>query len=297
MPLNAGEAADVGKHAAKLLGLPPGDVERADPTRRAAGDAAAVSILADIVFGVDFRQHLVAQKSGVLVGDGIVLDAAHGLGAHRARLNEDVNHHRDFLLVGEIIENNLGAGSAIALDAPLAILPDHQGGRLGGIVLSGNIDPVIALHALVNLARVHDLFRELAFGDAGMFVGVRTERRDIALAADPLSVDHVIKGVGPAGFELAGVSPNAILAALHGAGGLAVDEQGRRFGGLDSEQEVGAIADDGYALLHVVRGELRNIQLGRVRRKTGNCCDEECQETHEYRVKQRQGKSQKALDF
>src|SRR2546422_458545 len=47
MPLNAGEAADVGKHAAKLLGLPPGDVESADPTRRAAGDAAAVSILAD----------------------------------------------------------------------------------------------------------------------------------------------------------------------------------------------------------------------------------------------------------
>ena len=64
-PLNAGKAAHVREHAAELIRLLPGDIERADAARRNARDRPAICVAPDIVFRLNIRQDLVTQKLGL----------------------------------------------------------------------------------------------------------------------------------------------------------------------------------------------------------------------------------------
>src|SRR5271165_6968255 len=77
MPLNAGEAADAGKHTAEQFGVEPSRIERADSAGRIACDGAAVGIAAEVVLFADIRQDLVAQEARIGIVDRVVLDAAH----------------------------------------------------------------------------------------------------------------------------------------------------------------------------------------------------------------------------
>src|SRR5262249_9830967 len=195
-----------------------------------------------------------------------------------------MNHDWDLLLMRQIIEDDLRTGGAIALDQTLTVLPDHQRGSLARVILRRDICPVIALHPLVDLARVLHFFGELALRDARLRIRIGTIGGDVRLAALALSIHYVIEGVGPPGLELARPGPQGAR-ALHGADGLAVDEKRRPAGGLDSEQEIRSIARDGGALFHFLRLELRNLQLGG--RDAGSDREKECQlKTHQKSLSQ-----------
>src|SRR4051794_10155147 len=287
MPLDAGEAAPVGDHAAKLIILEPGDVERADTSRGAPHDPAAVAILADVVFRRHVRQNFVPQEARILVGECIVLDTPHRPLADFARGDEDVDHDWYLLLGREIVENYLAACGAAALHEPLAILPDHQRRRVAGIVLGGDIDPVVALHAVIEPARVDELFREFAVRDARLLVRVRHISRDVGITAELLAIHHVIEGVGPADLEPGAESPGTALAGpLHGTGRLAIDVEGRPAGAIYGEQEVGAIAGDGNSLLDIGFRKLRKVRQRRERWNRNENPDYELEIAHLKRLSQ-----------
>src|SRR5262249_30684588 len=173
MPLNTGEAANARQDAAELIGLPPCHIESTDAARRIAGDGAAVTILANVVLSVNFQKDFIAQETRVLVRNCVVLDAPHRALLNKSRRNEDVKHHRNLPFVREIIEDDLGARGAIALNQALTVTPDHQSRRFSRIVLSRHVDPVVALHPLVEVARMHKLLREPPVRNARLLVGIR----------------------------------------------------------------------------------------------------------------------------
>ena len=90
-----------------------------------------------------------------------------------AGIDEDADHHRDFLLGDQIVDDVERGIVAVAVDVPLAVLKDHERGGSFRIVLRGNVNPVIALHAVVDFAGVDDLVGECAGGNAGLLVGER----------------------------------------------------------------------------------------------------------------------------
>src|SRR5580700_2051304 len=76
LPLNAGKAANPGDHPAKLIRHLPRRIEGTNPARGKASNRAAVSVLADIVFGLDFCQHLPMQKPHIAIAYRVIKRAA-----------------------------------------------------------------------------------------------------------------------------------------------------------------------------------------------------------------------------
>ena len=83
----------------------------------------------------------------------------------------------------------------VAVEIPLAVLKDHQGGWGFGVVLSGHVDPVVAFHAVVDFAGVNDLVGEFSCRNARLLVGVWGKGGEIEAAAEFLDVDEIVKGM------------------------------------------------------------------------------------------------------
>ena len=81
---------------------------------------------------------------------------------HVARVDEYADHDRDLLLRDQVVDHVERRVVAIAMDIASAVLKDHEGGGNFRIVAGGDVDPVLALHAVIDLAGVYQLFRELA---------------------------------------------------------------------------------------------------------------------------------------
>jgi hypothetical protein len=81
---------------------------------------------------------------------------------HVAGVDEDAYHHRDFLLRDQVIDNIERGIVAVAMDIPAAVLKDHERRRDFGVVTGGHVDPILALHAVIDFAGVDQLFRERA---------------------------------------------------------------------------------------------------------------------------------------
>ncbi len=107
-----------------------------------------------------------------------------GGAADVAGIDEHDDHHRDFFLSDEIVHDVERFVFAFAIDVSLAILDDEKSGWNFGIVLRGDINPVIALHAVVDFAGVRQLFGELAGGHIGMLVGIGRIDRHVVAAAE-----------------------------------------------------------------------------------------------------------------
>ena len=71
-------------------------------------------------------------------------------------LNKDGDHDRDFFLENQIVENvdDHAFGVALGVTGLLAILEDHKRRGSFRIVLGGDVDPIVALHAAVRFAGV-----------------------------------------------------------------------------------------------------------------------------------------------
>src|SRR6266436_158691 len=183
-PLDAAETANPRNDPAELIGHLPRRVEGADGARREAGDSAAVSILADIVFGSDLGEHFITKIASVAVAYRVIQRAAHGIlqgalpfvrvGLHKiiggsarrigdvAWIDENADHHGNLFLSDQVIDDVERGIVAVAIDVPATILEDHE--RRGRVlaVLRGNVNPIFTLHAVVNLAGVRDLRRQRA---------------------------------------------------------------------------------------------------------------------------------------
>ncbi len=132
----------------------------------------------------DVGQDFVPQKADVTVAHGIVERAPHRIfqcamplvciSLHEriswsdrrfrnlARVDEDANQDRNLLLRDQVIDHVQHRIVPIAIGVPAAVLKDHHSGGNFRIVLRRNINPVVTLHTVIDLAGVDDLLGKLA---------------------------------------------------------------------------------------------------------------------------------------
>ncbi len=176
---NVGEAADVGDDFVEGVGAFPGDGEGADAAGADAADGAALGIIDEGVGFGDFGDHFVEDEAGVDVREGVVFDAAVASGfvaffggGEDAGVNEDADGDGHLAFVDEVVEYGGGAEVALEVDVGGAVLEDHDAGGVGGVVLGGDVDPVVAGGAGVDFAGGPLVLGDGALGDACLDEGV-----------------------------------------------------------------------------------------------------------------------------
>src|SRR6202000_2650389 len=129
-----------------------------------------------------------AEEARITVADGVVERAAHGVfqraipflaigfdevvgrragrAADVARIDEHDDHDWNFFLGDQIVDDVERFVFSFAVDIAFAILNYEKSGWSLRIVLSGDVDPVIALHAVVDFAGGAESFRKRAGGEA-----------------------------------------------------------------------------------------------------------------------------------
>ena len=160
--------------AAEAVRLQPRELERAMPFVRAARRAARVGVRAQLDDLLDLGQKLLEQVPAVAVGDGGVLQRAHGLSggpargiqagrallAALARPDADVDHRRDPPEVGEVVGHDLHpAVQEVADRRPVTVVPDHQRRARNLVDPVVHVDPVAGRRAGVDPARHLALLR------------------------------------------------------------------------------------------------------------------------------------------
>lgn len=177
---NIGEAANVTEHLAERVRPLPRHCERADSAGAHAAYAPPCCIGAKVVLGGYFRNYLFQQEAGVSPAERIVFDAALAAvvaGRWRsawniAGIDEDTDHHGDFLFVDKVVHDD--GRSYLAADVTATILEDHHAGWLGGIVLGRNVHPVCAHRTGEYLAR-GGVGRDFTLRHARLNLRVRTK--------------------------------------------------------------------------------------------------------------------------
>ena len=161
---------------------------------------------------------------------------------------------------------------SVAIDVTLAVLDDEQCGRSFWIVLRGDVNPIFAFHAIVDLAGVSDLVGEFPDGHVGMLVGIGRVDGDIVAAAEFFVRDEIVESVrGAEAFDAGRRIPEFGVSDLahFGAAGV-VDEERGFCVGFGGEEKFGALADEGFAGLEIldIEGggdgvtELRTVGFG-----------------------------------
>ena len=163
---NVGEAADVTEHFAKFIGPLPRYGPRADAAGTDPANRAAVRVLCQAIFLPHLRQDFFEQKTGVLVAERIVLEAAIAARflarlrrGNLAGIDKEADGHGHFLLRDEIVEHNRRAELTVGVRVIAAVLKDHHARRFGRLVLLRHVNPVITFRARKNLAA------PMVFGD------------------------------------------------------------------------------------------------------------------------------------
>src|SRR5262249_38781917 len=139
------------------------------------------------------------------------------------------------------------------------VLEDHQSRSRVGLVLSGDVDPVVAFHAVIDLADVGELIGEFAGSNAGLKVGKRRESRHIQLAAKLCTVDNVVKSMEFAQWLHARRCIPKVGAGklVHLRTGDAVDDKVRFDLRLDDEEEIGTAPGPSGTFLQILGGKGR----------------------------------------
>lgn len=127
------------------------------------------------------------------------------------------------------------------------------------VVLSGDVDPIFALHAIVDFAGVRDLGRERARGDSGLLIGQRTECRQVEATSELGAPDEVVEGVQLShGLNIGGSVPKRGAGqVLHRRPGSSIDEEvgfRRRFGGEEKVRAAGNPGGSVFQFLGIESG-------------------------------------------
>ena len=265
-PLDVGVAADHREDAAELgfgAGELPSGVEGADASGGCSGDGVAVGVFAQVVVRAYFGEDFVAEEADEAVAYGVVERAAHsvvegamealGVGGDLAvggcarsvldgaGVDEDADHDGDSVLGDEVVDG-AEEGAVATVGVAGSILKDHEGGGGLGGVLRRDVDPVVRLHAVVDLAGVGELFAEMSGGRAGLEIGEGTEGGQVEAASEAAASDFVVEGVELAEpGDMGGGVPEVGFGAgdvLRGDGLVVVDDECGLSGILGGEEEV-----------------------------------------------------------
>ncbi len=125
------------------------------------------------------------------------------------------------------------------------------------VVLGGDVDPVLAPHAVVDFAGVGEFGREGPGGHARLQIGEGSEDGEVEASAEGCTLDEVVEGVkmGDGLNAGSGVPEVGVGEALHGRLGGVVDDECRRGGGANAEEEIGSVAGPRVPLFEVSGGE------------------------------------------
>ena len=176
-----------------------------------------------------------------------------------ARVDKDTDHHRNLLLGNQIVDHVERRIIAVAIDVAAAILEDHERGGSLGIVLRGDVDPVFAPHAVINLAGVRDGLGERAGRNSRLQIGKGPEGGQIEPAAELSALHQIVEGMElPYPVDARRDVPKI------GAGQIAhsqrrgiVDDQHGASRGFGREEEIGAVAGPGGAVFQILSFEAR----------------------------------------
>ena len=121
-------------------------------------------------------------SSGVLYSAGrLVVRSPQSLGdrfgllGRAAWVDEDADHHGNLAAIDQVIHHVLRADVALLVFERLAVVEDHQAGRLGLVVLRGHVDPVSVLRPGIDLARQRERADDLAAWHAFLLQRIGTE--------------------------------------------------------------------------------------------------------------------------
>jgi len=217
-------------------------------------------LYADVVLRVHLGEELLAQELGVLVRHRVVQHGADALAVDRAWRHEHMNHHRNLLVVNQVVGDFMKPVQAgtepalllqVARDVPLSVLPDHERRWHRGVVLRGHVNPVVALHAAVQLAGVDELLGDAALRHARPRVRERAVGGHVVRPAEALSVDEVVEPVRRADSQLSGVEPQVRSRnPAHRSDRLIVHDKRRLRRGFDGPDEIGSVRIERLAALN-----------------------------------------------
>ena len=163
------EAADVAEHLAEGVGPFPRHCPRADAAAAVAAYSTSIGILCEIVGLADLRDDFVEQELRAGVAERIIFEAAilpallaRIGGGNLAGIDEDADGHRDLARSDEIVEHRRRAEIAVGGDEAAAVEKDHHASGLGGVVLLGDVNPVVAHCAREDRRICPSMFRDRA---------------------------------------------------------------------------------------------------------------------------------------
>ncbi len=143
---------------------------------------------------------------------------------------------------------------AVTVGIAATVLKDHDGCRRIRFVLRGDINPIFALHAVVDFADVRDFFGESAGGDARLEIGERAESGDVEFAAESGAVHQIIERMefSRPVYGCGGV-PNVRAGKwMHFRARLVVNHEQRDCGSARGEEEIGGVASPGSSFLQIL---------------------------------------------
>lgn len=156
---DVGEAADVTDDFAEEVRSFPSHSEGADAAGTCATNDPLFRVLGQGVGFGDFGKQLGFEHAGIEVAEGVVflapvagavlfsggpVLATGDLVGEDTGVDEEGDGHGDLPFVNEVVEDDGRAGLAFFIDIGVAVLEDHHGGGLVGLVLRGHVKVILA---------------------------------------------------------------------------------------------------------------------------------------------------------
>ena len=188
---DVGETANMGNDFVKYIGAFPGNGEGANTAGADAADAAAFGIVGKVVGLANFGEYFFDNESGVGIGEGVVFHRAvtacflaFFFQGEFAGVDEDADGDGHFAFVDEIVEYGGGTKVAGEADIAAAILEDHDTGGSLGVILSGDIEPIVAGGAFIDFAGGELMLCDGALGDSILNKGIGDLRHALSTPPD-----------------------------------------------------------------------------------------------------------------
>ena len=176
------ETARTGKYTLKLLRHLPSHGKCTNRAGTGTCNRTHLGVFGDRVTLLDFRHDLLHEESRVTIPQAVVFEVTIGRFIFDAwplqvvpRIDENGNGGWHVTTGDQVVENGWHPPTSLRLH-PFTILKDHQGCRLAGVVLSGNINPPVTRGPRENLGagqRFHTFNFSLRHAISGNRLGVR----------------------------------------------------------------------------------------------------------------------------